>query len=444
MTKFTFFIILVFLVILSMLAAFNDGLVILKVWKDIGYEMPVIALVIISTAVGILSMFVIVAIRDARRYIDSWQIQRQQKKDSKIQEQYSKGLNAFFAFRYEEAEELFERVIEDDPSHLDALLRLGDIYYSRQDFVKAIDSYMKAKELKPRNIEVLLSIEKVSVAQKNWKEALKYLNSVLDIDDENTKILFMKRDIYERNGKWEELIDVQQKILKRKLPEEEEAEENKALLGYKYELGKHYHATGDSDKAVKTLKSVLKSDKDFSAAYIALADVHLKDGNTKEAESILMKGYEETFSRVILARLEDHYITEGVPGTIIDLYQKAVQRDPNDLRQQFFMAKLYYRLEMIDHAFETINNIDTSSFDFPNLHALFGSIYERRAQYEKSIGEFKKALKVKRPLLIPFCCSVCKCKTGDWSGRCPECKNWNTMILDINEACETQKRQSSS
>lgn len=444
MTKFTFLIVLIFLVVLSMLAGLNDGTVTLKIWKDISYDMPVIALVIISNAVGILTMFVIVAIRDTRRYIDSWQVQRQLKKELKIKDLYARALNAFFAARYEEAEEFFARVIEDDPSHMDALLRMGDIFSGRHDYVKAKDFYLRARDLNPRNIEALLSLEEVTDSQNKWQEALKYLDRILDIDDENIKVLLRKRDIYEKNGKWDEVIDVQQKLLKCKLSEEEEEKENKALLGYKYELGRHYHDAGNTDKAIKTLKSVLKSDKDFTAAYLALSVVYMKDGNTKEAENILMKGYEETDSLVILARLEDHYLAEGVPGTIIDLYQKAVQRNPNDPKHQFLMAKLYYRLEMIDHAFETINNIDTTAFDFPDLHALFGNIYERRAQYENAIDEFKMALDVEKPLVVPFCCSVCRCTDKNWSGRCPECKNWNTLILDINEACEIQKRQSSS
>ncbi len=385
-------------------------------------------------------MFIIIAIRDTRRYLDSWQIQRQQKKESKIQESYSKGLDAFFAFRVKESAELFNRVIESEPSHINALLRLGDIMMRDGNFIKAKDFYLKAKEIRPRNIEILLSLARVSESQKNWRDALKYLDSILEIDDENTEILHKKREIYERNKKWEELIDVQHKILKCKLSQEEEQEENKNLLGYKYELGRYYIETGDTEKAIKTLKAIIKTDQNFTAAYIALAEAYLKGGNTKDAEDILLKGHEITSSLVLLTRLEDHYIQEGEPGTIIDLYQKAIQKDQKDVSLQLFLAKLYYRLEMIDYALDTIKSIDISAFDYPDLHALLGSVYDRRAEYEKAADEFKKALKVEKPLLVPFCCSQCKYTSNDWSGRCPRCKSWNTFILDIHEVCKTQKR----
>ena len=72
--------------------------------------------------------------------------------------------------------------------------------------------------------------------------------NILDIDDQNIMVLNMKRSVYERNKKWEEVIEVQNKILKCKLPSKEEKQENKNLLGYKYELGRYYADTGNADK----------------------------------------------------------------------------------------------------------------------------------------------------------------------------------------------------
>lgn len=432
--------IILFLLVVGILAFFNKDTVNLTVWQGVTYEVPVIGLILMSSAAGILSMFIVFSIRDARRFFSNWQLNRRQKKEAKIQESYTRGLDAFFACRYEEARELFAHVVEDDPSSFNALLRLGDIAFNEEDLIKARDYYMKAKEIKPRSIEVLLSMEKVFEAQQKWQEALKYLDSVLEIDDENVEILHKKRGIYERDRQWEELVEVQYKILKCKLSDEEEQEEQKKLPGYKYELGCHYLETNNTEKAVKTLKSAIKTDKDFTSAYIALAEAYLKEGNTDEAQEILLKGYETSTSLVLLVRLEDFFIAMGEPGTIIDLYQKAIQRFPRDLKLQFFLAKLYYRLEMIDYAFETINALDTSAFDFPDLHILLGNIYERRFQYERAADEFKKALKVDKPLMVPFCCTSCAFTSKDWSGRCPKCKNWNTFVLNTYEACKTQKR----
>lgn len=445
MAKLTVLFVTIFLLILGLLAHFNTGSVNLTVWNNVTYEnIPLIAVILIATAAGFLSMFVITVIRDTRRYLDNWQVQRKHKREAKIKDYYSKGLDALFASKYKEASDLFTRVTEYEPSHTDALVKLGDMAFKNKELSKAREYYLKVREIRPKSIEVLRALAKVSDAQNKWQESIKYLDNILEIDEANLNILYMKRGIYERNNKWEELLEVQQKVLKCKLSQEEHEEEHKKLTGYRYELGRHYLETGERDKAVKTLKSILKSDKDFKAAYVTLAEAYLKEGNHKDAIDLLLKGYEATSSLVFLTRLEDILISMGEPGTIIDHYQKAIQEDQKNPWLHFFLAKLYYRLEMIDYALDTINTIDTTSFDNPDLHMLLGHIYERRAQHENAAGEFRKALKADRPLMIPFCCSVCKYKIKKWSGRCPQCDMWNTFSLDVNEACKVEKRQSSS
>jgi lipopolysaccharide biosynthesis regulator YciM len=445
MAKLTVFLVILFLAVLSVFAFFNKGSVDVTVWHGITYEnVPMIALILISTSAGIFAMFLIAAIRDARRYLDTWQVQRQQKKQAKIEESYSKGCEALFARRYEEAEELFTRVIGEEPAHLNALLRLGDIYFIKSDFRKTTNFYLKAREVSPRSIETLLSLANVSEAQYKWQDSIKYLDTLLDIDEHNPGFLYRKRGIYEKNNQWEEVLEVQAKVFKCKLSPEEEEKENKNLLGYKFELAKHLLATGEKEKAIKSLKAIIKTDKEFIAAYLTLGETYIAEGNNKEAEATLLKGYEVTSSPVLLIRLEEHYISIGEPSTIIDIYQKAINKDPKDYSLQFFIAKLYYRLEMIDYAFDAINAIDAAAFNHSELHTLLGNVYERRSEHEKAVEEFKKALGADKPLMVPYCCSNCSHISRKWSGRCPECKNWNTLIIDINEICKIQKRQSSS
>lgn len=445
MAKLTFFIIIIFLAILGLLAFHNKDTVDLTVWEGMSYQMPIIALILLSSAAGILSMLIIVFIRDSRRFFEGRRILRQQKKEKKIDELYSKGQNAYYASKYGEASDLFNNVIEEVPSHFEALVRLGDISFQREEYIKAKEYYLRAADIKPRNVEVLLALKELFETQGKWQEAIKQLDSVLEIDEENLEILYQKRELLREHNKWDDVIDLQQKILKSKVPEEEEENENRNLLGYKYEQAAHLIETGSTDKAIKALKSILKTDESFTAAYSALTDAYIKEGNSSEAENTLMRGYELTSAQVLLVRLEEFFISMGEPGSIIELYQKAIQKDPGNQELKFFLAKLYYRLEMVDHALDTINTIDTTSFDYPDLHILRANIYERRAQHEEAVEEYKKAMSIdEEPLVVPFCCSVCNYSSENWSGRCPACNNWNSFILDVNEVCKKEKRQIST
>ncbi|MBI4839183.1 MAG: DUF1049 domain-containing protein [Nitrospirae bacterium] len=437
MTKFVVFLFIVFITALGYLAILNKETVTLNLGSGHIYEVPKVALILISSAFGALAMLVITTVRDLKQYIENWQGLRRHKKDLQIQELYSKALDAFIALRYDEASEIFNSIVEEQPEHLNALLRLGDIAFVTGDMLKAKDFYSKAKEVRPKSIEVLFSLEKVFEAEQKWQEALRYLDNIIEMDEENPMALFRKREIHERNRNWEDLLDTQYKILKSDISHKEKQTEHKNLIGYKYELGRHYLEKGDIDKAKKTLRAIIKLDKNFVAAYLALAESHLRGGDVEDAEDILMKGFETTSATVFLLRLEDLLIDTGEPGRIIDIYQDAIQKNPRDSRLQFFLSKLYYRLEMIDYAFERITAaLDTSAVDYPDLHTLLGNIYEKHMQYDRVAAEFKNALKVHKPFLVPFCCSECSNITKDWVGRCPECKSWNTLTIDLDGTCK--------
>ncbi len=436
MAKLATFLVIIFIAALGYLAILNKETVTLRLGEQSIYEIPKIALILLSTALGALSMLAIIAIKDARQYIESWHGSRQHKKDLKVHELYTKGLDAVLACKDEEATELFTRIIEVDTNNVNALLRLGDIAFKAGDITKAKDFYIKAKEVRPHSLEVLFSLEKVFEAEQRWQEALRYLDNILEIDEENPPALYRKREIYEITKNWESLIDVQHKILKSDILQKEKQKEHKNLLGYKYESGRHYLEKGEIDKAKKIMRAVIRLDKDFIAAHLALAEAYLRNGENEESEEILNKGYELTSSLVFLVRLEDFLISLGEPGKIIGLYQKAIHENPKDTKLQFFLGKLYYRLEMIDHAFETITGIDTATMDCSDLHKLLGEIYQRRMQYDKAAEEFKKSLRIGKPFLVPFCCSNCAYTSKDWLGRCPECKQWNTLSLDLDGTCK--------
>lgn len=444
MGKVTGFLGIVFVIVIVILSFFNKDSVDLTVWYDVSYHLPLIALILISAASGIGLMALVSVVRDTKRYLENWQIQRRNKKEKKTLDAYATALEAYHASRFEESGELFNRVIQDAPSHVDAMMRLGDIALHQRDFSSAREWYLRAKGIRPRSIEVLLALANVAESQQRWQDMLKSLDDILEIDSQNLTILYRKRTILERQEQWGDLLDLQNKILKCKLPEGQEQEESKRLLCYKYELARHYLKLREKDKAVKSLKSVIKADPKFVAAYLVLYDAYSKNGNPGDAEDILLKGFDATSALIFLAKLEEHYIAEGEPGTIIDLYQKAIQNDQKDMRLQFLLAKLYYRLEMIDYAYNTVQSIDVSSFDYPGLHALMGSIYERRSELQKAVNEFRKALHADAAFLVPYSCSHCHYTSKKWAGQCPECMNWNTFDLDLNEVFKAEKRQRSS
>lgn len=427
---------ILFLGAVALFAIFNQEATTIKIPFGKTYEIPKIALLLLSSAVGALAMLIIFAIRDTKRFIINRQYQKRQKKEAEIQELYSKALNTLLAHNEGEAKEFLKSVLSKEPEHLDTLLRFGDIAVSEEDFQKAAEYYQRARNLNPQNLETLFSLERLMEKTGRWSDALNYLEEILEIDEENLSALYRKRDIFERQGRWDELVSVQKLILKNEHTERDRNRERQNLVGYKYEYGRHGLESGELEKAKKAFRTVLRLEKDFVPATLGLAEVLLREGEGEEAINLLEKSYEQTSSPIILARLEDLLISLGEPARLIRIYRNSLSKNPQDLVIKFFLGKLFYRLEMVDDAFETLTSIDTGGAVYPELHQLTGNLYMKRHQPDKAVHEFRKALDIKIALRLPYYCKECGFTSHEWSGRCEGCKRWNTLQFSLDSTCK--------
>lgn len=436
MGKFALLLFVLLLLALGYFAVLNEETITLTVAPKTAYEMPKIALILLSFAVGAAVMLVYFFFRDTKRFIDSRQHQRKQKRDMHIQELYSRALNAILADNEDEARSALESILQEEPGHMDALLRLGDIAAGDEDYQKALSYYKRARDIQPQNIEVLFSLERMMGKTGRGSEANLYLDEILRLDPDNLTALYRKRSLLEKGEKWDDIIAIQRTIIKCEHNEKDRQREQKNLIGYKYEQGRYSIENAALEKAKKAFTTVLRLEKNFVPAYLGLAETMLREGESEDAVALLQRGFEQTSSNIILARMEDLLINLGEPGRLITLYRNSALKEPQNQALRFFMGKLFYRLEMLDDAYDTLATVDASSAPYPELHQLLGNIYLRRQQCEKAVEEFKKVIDIKKPFRLPYCCYNCGYSSDDWSGRCPNCKEWDTYQFNLYGVCK--------
>ncbi len=422
-------------VFVMLLREFNPGLVTVNLLPSMSYEIAKSTFLFLSLAIGAGFVFILYLMRDVRRFLRGLRVQREQKKRLKIQELYTKGLNAMIAKRNSEAATYFQKVLAVDPNHVDTLLRMGICKLRDKMPQEAILVHQKALSLAPDNQEVLFSLAADYEETKRFDDALEMYKKILSKDSSNLTAIIRMRDLYQRLGHWEELYDTQSKLVANPLTPSELEIEHRKLVGLKYELGRSLLEAGDLERAKKTFRGVIKLDKDFIPAYLGLGEVYLEENEGAEASELWEKAYKMTSSTLLLHRLEDLYLKQGEPGKAIELYMQAVNWKPQDVALKFFLGKLYYRLEMVDEAFEILSTVDWGDKDFPDVHKLLGNIYLRRGSLGLAASEFKKALGFKKQIIIPYACSNCDLRTTDWSGRCPNCGKWNTFGVNLEKTC---------
>jgi len=432
MTRCSLILVLGFFAAMALFGVYNHGATVLRVPFSKTYEVPKIAVILFSSIAGGLFIMLLYTLRDTRRFIDNYQFQKRQKKEERIEALYSKALAGILANDPEEARASLEEILAEEPGHVNSLLRSGEIASRAGRREKAIECFKKALDLsvdKNKKMEALLLLEAEMQGMGRSQEALFYIEEILKIDPDNLSALERKCKILEAMEKWEELIEVQKSVLKHPHLSNLKAEEAK-IHGYKYEFGRQTLEAGKLDQAAKIFRSVLKYDKTFVPAYLGAGEAMLREGDAEGAIEFLERGYSETGSYIILARIEDLLISLGDPDRVIRLYEGAISEKQDSASLKFLLGKLYYRLEMVDHALESLRGLEALD-SYPLLNSLLGELFMRREAYEKAAKSFRKAIEIK-PWKLLYACSTCGQISTDWSGRCAGCGLWGTYTFNIH------------
>ncbi len=406
----------------------NTGSVLFYLSKDKAVELSITALILYSTTLGGVLVITSFGIREIKGLFTNWKETRKKKRNVQVETYYTDAVNAYLAKRYRDATSLFKKILALNPDHYNALLRLGKIYRIENNFNEAIRLHRKARSHDDQNIEVLLALSHDLEDAERFEEAMQFLKEVLELDGTNLTALTRLRDLSMQLQLWDAAHTLQEKVLKLHLSEEEKKKAEFCLLGIKYELGKHLLQKGDGSAARRHFKSAIKQERTFLPAHIGLGDSYFSEGKTKVAAALLEKSFEMTNDLILLLRLEDFFIEIGDPERILKLYHSTIERDRENIVIKFYLGKLYYRLEMIDDAFDTLSDLESLVESFPDLYKILGNIHVRRGDLLYAIEAFKKALKLKNQVLIPFYCVKCSFHTDEWAGRCGQCGRWASYV----------------
>lgn len=406
----------------------NPGTITVHASPAASFELSAVTLAVFSMAVGAVLVAMAVGMRQTVHAIGNWRSTRLQRRKDKVDALHREGTHAFMSKRINDAVGLFEKALSIDPNRIDSLLWLGNIYRSEHNFAEAVRLHQNAHRIDDRNIEILLELAKDLGSAKRYEESLQALQKILKLEPDNLTALTRKRDLLIKLEKWSDALEIQHRLVKANLPENERRAEALLLTGCMYEVGRQLLERGHPDKARRYFRGVIKKDRTFLPAYIGLGEILIREGKTKDAVEILKKVYARTRNVIILHRLEELFLEQGEPSEIIRTYQEALQQDPGNATLQFYLGKLYYRLEMVDEAFDILSTIEGPQDQMVDYHKIMANLFLRKQHMEQAVVELKKALQFKKRVVVPYACTACQQESTEWSGRCRRCGNWNTFV----------------
>ena len=390
-------------------------------------------LMISSFLLGALLVFFGTLTRDARRAFIEFQKSRQKKREQALKEELEKGMDAFLRGDLAKAKSHYGEILKRDPMQIDLYLRLSEISEREGKDEEALRWVERATLIDPRSGTLLLREAALRQKMKQFSEAIRILNRIIDLDPSNLKALKCLREVYVDSRRWDEALRTQKSVLKYTKGKQAEQEETFFYLGLKYEHARELllnSGSGDRLEAVlKEAKEIVREEKYFLPGFVLLGDVYLKMGKWKAAGNVWGKGFWRSRSIIFLLRLEDLYLGRGDPNTLLRIYQRTLKLYPDNDVIAFFYAKLCLRLEMLDEALEELDLISLKRKDFPALHRLLAEIYLHKKDFSRAAQEFEKTFELGRTSYFPFVCSRCQRESREWAAYCPRCHHWSTYAI---------------
>lgn len=391
------------------------------------------AIIIISFASGALIVFAIGLVRDV---VEGWRELkrgREAKREEALQAEIAKGLNSLFKGNVERARLHLTNALKRDPENLDIYARLSDIHTGEGKLKEAVEILERAWSIDSQNEEILLKKARLYDQMGNSAMAISTIEEVLAIDPNNLAALLDLRDIYVRQKNWKEALSVQKKIVNSPKTEAVDSQEKSLYLGLKYEYAQslmEHGNEGSLEKALRLCKEIIKVQKEFQPAYVLLGDIYQKQRRWVEAGKILGRGFRVSGSVVFLFRLEDLYLKRDDRKTLLKIYRRTLENNPDNTIIALFYSRLCLKLNMLDEAMDELVEIKKRRRDTPALHGLMAEVLAQKGQFEASVREYKNTTELSGSLRLPFMCRSCHRESVEWIARCPSCNLWNTYFLE--------------
>jgi len=209
-------------------------------------------------------------------------------KEKDADQLFAEAVQAFDANKYDEAEELFARVLDKAPNNVSAAYDLGVVSERKGDLHKAQQRYEAAHKLDPGHVPTLLNLGKVYRLQAKFDQAIALYEEALKAPGRGFDPQLLNN------------------------------------LAIAYRLAKRY------DKAEETVRKLLSRTTDNPDAYKNLALIYYDQGNYRLAEFISATARKlDEKDPGVYNNLGIIYLKQDEKARALAQFQKAVQLDPN-------------------------------------------------------------------------------------------------------------------
>jgi Flp pilus assembly protein TadD len=295
------------------------------------------------------------------------------------------GMEHFQAGRVLEAEEIFRRILEKDPTHVIALDIMGCIAHHTGKYANALAFFRRALQQHPDDPYVHFNMGVSLEEQGKWIEAQTCFRQVVAIRPGHAKAYYKLGGVLHRLGKMEEAANQYRKALALQ-PDNAAAQNN---------LGVALHRLVRMEEAEACYRKALALVPDYAEALNNLGSV-LRDGNeSREAARCFRKAlqikpdYAEAHNNLGCA-----LNSLDRPGEALDCFHKALELRPAYAEALSNLGNTLRARGNIDEALACLHRALALEPGNAVAHTNLGATLHDLGKYDEALACFRKALEL--------------------------------------------------
>ncbi|UCE26085.1 MAG: tetratricopeptide repeat protein [Candidatus Coatesbacteria bacterium] len=281
----------------------------------------------------------------------------------------------------------YERLLREDPRHVEGHRRVAELYLSTNQPVKAREHFEELSNLEPRGAESYIRLAEIRLADKDVRGAIADLERAIDVDERNGYALALLGTLYNKEEKYakaektlEKAVDVGR----------DEAEVYSELGIARLNLGNDDGAEGAFKRALdkepwlapalENLGVLYYHAKRYDDAYSNLSKlVKLEKGNVRG----------QLYFGFTAAEL-------GYDNEAIDALNVVIREEPSNVDARVTLAEVYIAREKFSAVRKVLTEIGTPEYRADEIYYYLGLSAEGLEDYQMAVDNFRRAINENR------------------------------------------------
>jgi lipopolysaccharide biosynthesis regulator YciM len=430
-----------FLFVIAIVRAVEENVELLKQpFSIFGAKMNVATALVLSLSIGFLVFSFIVLTLGLGKILGIWLAKFKERAAREAETKYLKGMDAVLGARPLEAVKHFKEAIALNPHSLPALIKLGDTLRGIGKVDEAVSWHTKALTEDRKHLQALYAIVEDYVTKGNNEEGKRWLLEIISIQPKRAlHALRLLRNLYIREQNWYKAKEVQGKILKANVLEEERKSDEEYSAAIDYQIFSSLLDRKRLDEAILGLVAIKKDFPSFLPAYVRLAEAYLLAGDEETALLNYRECYSKSGSIVPLLFMEKLLMEKGEPEKAMEEYESAISISPKKVLPKFLLARLYLKLGFFQKAESLFTEVESLSAPTPTIEFYLARINERREEYLRACSHYNEMKRLTKPMEMAFKCKSCGEESSIWTDYCGKCEKWSTYYADIEEEIKKEE-----